>query len=240
LYDQFVFEPEFRGGVDVSFDSVGKLHIGAGLGGGPRHQVRDSNFRVLSDSFEGDPNSRFGAALYHGSYVGGYSPGTHDLQQFYFATPFRESPGDTTQANVALSFLPVPIQRSLANYPAYIYNADYLSNLPSFSYLTDDFTEIEGDGNRTWAQVAGWATSDYAIINQGQPWLILHEVAHHLQPQSWDAFFKPEYARTVYELNSSEAWAESFRRFYSSEYVIPEIREYINGLGYPFSVWWSG
>ncbi|MFO0936992.1 MAG: VCBS repeat-containing protein [Gemmataceae bacterium] len=69
LFDQILFEPTFRGGVyvasgDATGDGKAELFVGAGMGGGPRVQVRDiANHSVLQDFFAYESTFRGGVQI---------------------------------------------------------------------------------------------------------------------------------------------------------------------------------
>lgn len=226
VFDDFVFEPTFLGGVDVSFDQNGNLHTGAGVGGATRHQIYNNNLIKTDDFFEPYPHNQ-GITITFGI-TRNYYYLSHEVYQEYFAQPWPESPGDVTFANQDLALLPITLQRALNSYPVYTFQGNTLSELPTFSWLPNTQTSEKYDGNRTYSQLDGGAFHNLAIMSDKRQDMVLHEVAHHLEPDNWITFFNPIFAQTEYELNPSESWAESLRRFVKGYYVAPEIKEYIN------------
>lgn len=69
LYDKFVYEPSYRGGINVGV-SDGKVLTLPKSGGGPRLRQIDIETNTSTDIFIGDPNSRSDRQLLYGNLLG--------------------------------------------------------------------------------------------------------------------------------------------------------------------------
>lgn len=227
IFDEFVFEHTFRGGVDVALRYVdGSINIlvSAGVGGGPRvktYTLDGDSLALVSDTFVADPGFIGGVLVDSVGYTLGYKS-QNEVFQIYFAQPHPESPGDPEPHNRYLAKLPLHIQQQLLDINYKYYAIEYsVTKLSEYEHLTG-LTSIEGDGNRTYEQVQGFARLDSIVLSDASN--ALHEVGHAVQMHlishyanlEWNEVYsenKGKFATPYENLNSSEAFAEGFRRY---------------------------
>jgi hypothetical protein len=201
--DQFVFKPDFRGGVDVSWSRDGDLMVAAGAGGGPRVRIFNAQGgEPLEDYFAFDPASRDGCAILHGVVTTPYQSQKRETLDYdvvvessavpapiqtYFATPYSEKPGNPTLMNSNLAKLPENIQVALARigFISYVFHGQYVSETMlgrEYGFNNDELTDAVGDSARTNNQVGGFQSSNFMILADNiYSTLANHEVGHGVQ-----------------------------------------------------------
>lgn len=233
IFDQFVFEPTFRGGVDVSWTKEGYLMVGAGSGGAPRVRIFDLNGgRVIKDYFAFDPADRQGILILNGVPTLGYKKKNEVVPlpktQYYFGRPWGNV--DVTTLNRNLSLLPDNIQIALnrIGYVSYVYNGRYVSEIGFTSQTVANPTTTSSFATQNFMFVADW------VVSQTN-----HEIGHaihfRLLPQTylteWTSIwtrnyrlFPGDYDRT----SPLEGFAETFRRWVIGGKTFSEADAYMN------------
>lgn len=218
-------------------EDSGRIWIGAGQGGGPRLQVRDStSLAVVSDKFVGNPASRTGVS------VAVFRPGVPavDPNGPLQAVAHTVHPGNPIQIQAAINAIPPGPAGWLAGQGATVTVYGGVSGiglLPEFAALRGQLTPAEGDGNRTWDTVEAAASGDGVWLREDVAAYTAHELGHtvdfnlsaaehELWRQTWlsiDWATYPTHGAPVdyFRLNVQEAFAESFRLWATSDPLTP-------------------
>lgn len=221
VFDQFVFEPTFRGGVDVSW-SGDNLVVGAGAGGGPRVKILDvQGGEPLKDYFAFDPASREGILVLHGVPSLGYRD-KHEVAPILTAQGYSGYEGFTTYVQWQINKIPLSQQRLIrdAGIQVLVHNQRSVTDLPEFSHLRGVKTVEGGDEDRTWDDIPALATTKRAILSESSARATIHEIGHTihlsiLNPTDpvWNEIWSLVDEPSAYEeTNRLEAFAEAYVR----------------------------
>lgn len=246
VFDQFVFEPDFRGGVDVSWSKDGDLMIGAGAGGGPRVRTFDVlGGEPLEDYFAFDPSGRDGLLILHGTPID--VPYAQKFEKIpipptpippiniFHATPHPVRPGNTTLVEKQIERIPKAQQQLLIDHDAivYVFEAESVVELPEWAFLDGLNTSAGGDGNRQFNAVQALQSNFRVWITPFFHLFLLHEIGHTFQDiagtPEWIEIWKRQPWEQPYEsLNSNEAFAISYNyMIINGESRFPEVTEYL-------------
>lgn len=237
IFDQFVFESSFRGGVDVSLvdldhDGYMDMIATAGPGGGPRVKVfkndGHNHFNLIDDKFVGDPSSRSGVYVDSNGFTGTgyvYKYAPSYPQQLLYATRSVDG-ADVSPINYQLQFVPPNIANYLISKGVQIivYPGPGITYLPEFAYFRGKQTSDDGDYNRTWDHVPSATVSNRIYITPSSVYGLFHELGHVVEgslPQAdvdrWKEIWSTSSWDSAYtKLNEFEAFAESFRIWLSN------------------------
>lgn len=228
-------------------EDSGRIWIGAGQGGGPRLQVRDSaTLAVVSDRFVGNPASRTGVS------VAVFREGVPAAEPNgpLLATAHTVYPGTVGPIQSAINQIPPGPAGWLAANGATVTVYGGVSGiglLPEFAYLRGQLTPAEGDGNRTWDTVEAAAAGDGVWLrSDGAPY-VAHELGHVVSfnvpadaraawrvvftSMDWSRFPTNGAPLDYFRLNEEEAFAESFRLWALSDPLTPaSVNQYFAGL----------
>lgn len=217
------FESSFAGPVKLAVHDQ-DLFVGAGIGGGPRYQIRDvSSGTVKLDAFVpgADPASRSGV---DGVWVDGQLPvGPASLRAQGDPEVPASAPAIVAVQNM-LDLLPSQETNYLASHggAVYVYPGPGITILPRFANLAGRLTDAGGDGNRTYDQVPAVGGAGGAVVPAGvDAFTLHHELGHVLESEmpaaihdSWVSMFPSITFPTAYEAaQETEAFAESVRRW---------------------------
>lgn len=229
IFNQFVFEDDFRGGVDASLvdlnrDGFMDLVVAAGPGGGPRVKVfvnNGGNFVQVQDKFVADPSFRGGIHVDSNGYTSpGYTFKNEPSypQQILFATSLDGT--DVSSINYQLQFVPPSVAHYLVNNGIQInvFTGDGITALPLFARFRGVQTDAGGDGTRTWDTVPAATVDQRIYMNTSDPVSVLHEIGHVVestlsvdQINQWKAIWSTTVWADAYQKqNEFEAFADSF------------------------------